>query len=193
MNIARIRNYYTPVVLLVLIHCVSGCMNLQHEARKEYEGDPVIGVHYDAERDATIYDTRTMNLEARNCDDKRCLLNFNATVICGGQPSRTSSPRAQYLNFRSLSPRPRFLDERTLTFTIDGHFYDMGNCTHNGMKNTDGGVVDDLSVQIEKENVLLLANADTVRGTLGKIRFEIVREELSPVQRLVAAAGCLNK
>jgi hypothetical protein len=40
---------------------------------------------------------------------------------------------------------------------------------------------------------LFLYSLFSPQGMLGTVRFEITKKDLSPVQRLVAAAGCIGK
>jgi len=150
--------YHFAVILFVSLSVRKWLFKSPEEARKEYESDPVIGMHYNAEQDVTMFDTRTMNFDARDCDGKRCLLNCTLpSHVKAVRPIRGIPVRGSYL--RSLSPEPRFLDDRKLSLTIDGHVYDLGVCEHNGAKNTDGGVLEDLSVAIQNESIFALVRA----------------------------------
>jgi hypothetical protein len=171
------------MILTALLVC--GCRSTQSYVEEMYENDPLVTLEYSASGEPTFFRTRTINLDVRDCDGGRCILNMQAVLSARERATDSSSVRDGVLRFRNLSPHERLRRDASLTFIIGGVRTGPLDCVFEESADLGNRVREDVALFTTFELISTIAAADTVRGILGGTEFLLPAAKLAPLRALI--------
>lgn len=177
----------TNRVLMVLL-LVAGCRSTESYIEEMYGQDPPVALEYNAAGDPTFFRTRTINVDVRDCDGGRCILNLQAVLGARERSTDSGMVRDGVLRFRSLSPHERLRSDRSLTLSTGTHSLGPVDCVYEQSVDLGNRVREDVALFTSFETIQQLAAADTVRGTLGGTQFVVTAAKLGPLRALIDTA-----
>lgn len=151
---------------------------------RTFSADPPVSTEYELDG-SQLYKTRNLVLEAYYGGSRLTSLTLVMALPVGRPGFDTMEAGGGIMKFRSIAPEQRFLVERSLVLSVGGEARDLGPCAYETGLVQERGVVENLTAFVPIGLLRQMADADTVRGTVGQVPFQLTGPDLSPVRALL--------